>query len=418
MQSYSLEHLSDVTLTQCLASVVARTCGTTAELIAHIAEFDERKLYLAAGYPSMFEYCVHVLNFSEDSACKRIRAGRACRDFPLLFEAIAAGRLHLSAVVMLAPRLARENVEDLVTAATHRSKAQIEQLLAERFPRPELLAWEQAVPASNPASQGRVGSDAGLSAPGRMQNQSLTPPVTPIAPERYAIQVTVGAETREKLRYAQSLLSHCAGSSDVGEVLDRALDALITQLEKRKFGATDRPRPQRENTSADPRHIPAEVRRAVWERDGGQCTFTSAGGHRCSARERLEFDHIEPVARGGRSTEENLRLRCRAHNQLAAERAFGSDFMREKRRTAERDRAETRVTHARSENAAPARTRADEIVPWLRSLGCKAEASREAARQACEELPGAPIEVLLKRAISYFGRRPQCVNEGSVQRAS
>jgi hypothetical protein len=104
---------------------------------------------------------------------------------------------------------------------------------------------------------------------------------------------------------------------------------LVAQLERRKFAKTERPRPCRPSEHA--RHVPASVKRTVWERDGGQCTFVSVNGHRCEARTRLEYDHVEPVAQGGRATVRGLRLRCRAHNQLEAERAFGRDFMNAQR---------------------------------------------------------------------------------------
>jgi len=80
------------------------------------------------------------------------------------------------------------------------------------------------------------------------------------------------------------------------------------------------------------------VKRAVWERDGGRCTFTSDDGHRCEARVGLEFDHIVPVACGGESTVGNVRVRCRPHNQFAAEQAFGADFMAAKREAARLER--------------------------------------------------------------------------------
>jgi len=115
-------------------------------------------------------------------------------------------------------------------------------------------------------------------------------------------------------------------------VLERALDALVEKLERRKFAKAARSRPGK--ASKNPRHIPADVRRAVWERDEGQCTFVSDKGKRCEARTRLEFDHIDPVARGGRSSKDGLRLRCRAHNQYEAECTFGAGFMREKRESA------------------------------------------------------------------------------------
>src|SRR4030095_11526365 len=81
----------------------------------------------------------------------------------------------------------------------------------------------------------------------------------------------------------------------------------------------------------NPRFAPAHVKRAVWRRDQGQCTYISETGRRCSARQTLELDHIQEVARGGASTISNLRLRCRAHNQYTAECTFGAQFMKAKR---------------------------------------------------------------------------------------
>src|SRR4029079_7568415 len=127
--------------------------------------------------------------------------------------------------------------------------------------------------------------------------------------------LTMDQRTRDDLQYATELLSHAIPTGDPAEVIGRALRVLIERLEKQKFAATTKPRtPKR--SSADPHHIPAHVQRAVWERDGGQCTFVGDNGHRCGSRERIEFDHIVPFARGGPSTVKNLRLRCRTHNQL------------------------------------------------------------------------------------------------------
>jgi hypothetical protein len=109
--------------------------------------------------------------------------------------------------------------------------------------------------------------------------------LAPLSPGRFALQVTLPEATRDKLRYAQDLLGHAVPSGDVAQVLDRALDALIHKLERRKFAAAARPRPGRR--SANPRHVPAAVRRAVWQRDRGQCSFVSASGHRCEARRGL-----------------------------------------------------------------------------------------------------------------------------------
>ena len=140
-------------------------------------------------------------------------------------------------------------------------------------------------------------------------------------------------------------------SGELAQVLDRALDALIAKLERRKFAKTERPRTCRAGESA--RQVPANVKRAVWQRDGGRCTFVSESGHRCESRTRLEYDHVEPVATGGHATVKGLRLRCRAHNQYAAECAFGRDFMNAKRELAQQG---AEVGRARAAAAAPAMT--------------------------------------------------------------
>src|SRR5437016_2429829 len=138
MNSYSLTHLADSTLLRELAALVSRDRATTAALLAHLAEVDERKLYLRAAYSSMYMYCVRELRMSEDTAFKLIRAARAARQFPAIFTAVAEGRLHLSAVVLLAPCLSPDTADELLAAAQHKTKAEVEQLLVKRSPKPDV----------------------------------------------------------------------------------------------------------------------------------------------------------------------------------------------------------------------------------------------------------------------------------------
>ncbi len=137
------------------------------------------------------------------------------------------------------------------------------------------------------------------------------------------------------------------------------------------------------------------MKRAVWARDGGQCTFVSEVGHRCQARKLIEFDHVEPVARGGTATVAGIRLRCRAHNQYGAEREFGAGFMRGKREAARR------VVEGRRREAERVRAAAEEVIALLRSLGFSTEEARHAAK-LCEAIADAPLEHRVRRALSYF----------------
>jgi 5-methylcytosine-specific restriction endonuclease McrA len=247
----------------------------------------------------------------------------------------------------------------------------------------------------------------------------------PASPERFLLELTIGKNTREKLRYAQALLSHAVPTGDVAQVIDRALDALILLHEKRKFGAITR-RPRRQCTTVRfqlapgqvvrKRHVPAQVRRAVWERDQGQCTFVGATGHRCEARRFLEFDHIDPVARGGKATVDGMRLRCRTHNQYEAERAFGADFMSRKRQEARLAAAESRAraaAEARARAAAEARARAaaeeqtQDVFAGLRGLGCRVDQARRAA-EFSETLHGATLEERMRASLKFLcGRSVQ-----------
>ena len=148
---------------------------------------------------------------------------------------------------------------------------------------------------------------------------------------------------------------------------------------------------------------------AVWKRDGGRCTFTTETGHRCPARDLLQYDHIDPVARGGEATVENLRLRCRTHNQLDAEQAFGKEFIAEKRETARRERAATRQQAANAKLLASPDRDADpdperDVVPRLRQLRCRPEHIRLAASH-CESLPeGTSLDDRVREAVRFVGR--------------
>src|SRR5438034_6916277 len=85
---------------------------------SRIAEIDDRKLYLRESYPSLFAFCVHELRLSEDATYRRITAARAARRFPSILVALVEGRVHLAAVLMLAPYLTSANAEELLVAAT------------------------------------------------------------------------------------------------------------------------------------------------------------------------------------------------------------------------------------------------------------------------------------------------------------
>ena len=329
--------LSDAALLDEVKRLTAGERHATARLIAALGELDARRLYLGEGCSSLFTYCTQVLHLSEHAAYLRIEAARAARRWPDILGLLADGALHLTAVGLLAPHLTLENHERVLAAARHKSKREIEELVATVRPLPAVPSTVRklAVPKTptSPALVGHSSPDpagpcsvlvtaAIESAPPTPELRKLVAEVKPLAPERYKVQFTVSRQTHEQLREAQNLLRHRIPGGDVGAIFERALTVLLTQLHRTRHALVDRPRLTSRSSGAG-RHVPAAVKRAVWERDSGQCAFTGAAG-RCAERGFLEYHHVVPFADGGATSADNLELRCRAHNTYEAARWFGA----------------------------------------------------------------------------------------------
>jgi 5-methylcytosine-specific restriction endonuclease McrA len=198
-------------------------------------------------------------------------------------------------------------------------------------------------------------------------------------------------------------------SSNIAEVYDRAMKELIKKLERTRFGACERPRSRPGRTKSGSRHVPLHVKRAVWQRDGGQCTFKSESGRRCEARRGLQFDHVTEYALGGEATLDGIRLRCRGHNQYTAEQTFGAGFMRQKRKLAAVARARKQLGKEATAAGGVAESRQpevseDDVYKALRTLGYQDGESRRALA-LCADMPGASSEARLRRALTYFPKR-------------
>jgi hypothetical protein len=158
----------------------------------------------------------------------------------------------------------------------------------------------------------------------------------PLGAERYRVQFTVDRETYAQLEELRALMRHQIPDGDHGKILAKAIAVLLAQVRKQKFAETSRPRdpqfsaPRNELSS---RHIPAAIRRAVWKRDGGRCTFVSAGGRHCDAREFVEFDHVNAWSKTKAHPVDEITLRCRAHNQQRARLDFGEAHMAQFRKS-------------------------------------------------------------------------------------
>ena len=123
--------------------------------------------------------------------------------------------------------------------------------------------------------------------------------------------------------------SGCRWSRQPASIVEAAVTEKLERLEAKRFGKTKKPRKSLEDADTSPgvRGISAPVRRFVWARDGGRCTFENGDGRRCTARDGLHFHHDEPYGLGGGRGPENIRLLCKVHNDYMAELDYGKEKM-------------------------------------------------------------------------------------------
>ena len=381
MSRFELKDRSDQQLLTGAKQLVSRERLATAELIAHLGEIDSRRLFLEEGCSSLFKYCTQVLHLSESAAYHRIDVMRVARKFPVIFERLAEGSIHLSALRILGPCLTSQNHLTLLDAAKHQSKEEVERIAATVSPRPDVPSVIRKLPergmsesqtgagesglfrgnseetTAEPASlQAQAGSQAVSAVPG-LPATPRRPTVAALSPGRYKVEFTADDETHQALRQLQELMRHQVPNGDVGAIMKEALLSLLKQVKREKLAQVKEPRkrkaeagdlwggedargsdanpktndgeskpavgPSEGDGARESRHIPAEVKRSVWERDKGQCAFVGRNGRRCTERGRLEFHHVHAYALGGPATIDNIALCCRAHNAHESRLLFG-----------------------------------------------------------------------------------------------
>jgi hypothetical protein len=354
--------LASDALARRLAELVGDERNVQVDFLLHLDEFDRRRAWAEAGFPSLWEYALRVLHLREGAAFRRISAMRVLRRLPQLADALRDGRLCLSTVALLGPVLTDDNAQDLVASAAFKTKAEVEKLVVALAPRTapkdglrrlgsqSRESGRTEVPAfaappldlasraeSDRAPIGERAADGLVSLP--PPAPMARPTVRPVTESTYSLHLTLDARFKAELDELTALLGHKVPNGDLRAVLLIAVQCAIAHYGKRKGAKAVR---QTARAAAEPksvpsqatsggcaarRSIPAEVRREVWRRDGGQCTWLGPDGQRCPGKARLEFDHIQPVALGGASTVANIRLTCKAHNLLHAERVFGREHM-------------------------------------------------------------------------------------------
>ncbi len=266
------------------------------------------------------------------------------RKYPVILSMLEDGRLHLCGIGVLSRHLNDVNYEDVLARATHKTKREIEILVAELDPKPDVpprirkrpQRKTKATPpeSANELCQDRVEQNAPVAEPEPPAVPNKPATVQPLSKARYKVEFTASEELRDKLKRLERLMP----DDDLASIIDAAVTEKLERLDARRYAKTKNPRKSLEDADTSPgaRGISAPVRRFVCERDGDQCVFVSADGKRCPEREPLEFHHIKPYGRDGDRGATNICLMCRSHNAYMAELDYGKEKMDQFRRSSDR----------------------------------------------------------------------------------
>ncbi|HEX7490015.1 MAG TPA: HNH endonuclease signature motif containing protein, partial [Anaeromyxobacteraceae bacterium] len=307
--------------------------------------------WLELGHTSLFYFLHRELGLSKGAAFYRKTAVELVQRYPEVIEPLRQGKLCITSVVELAKVITPENRGEVVPRFFHASKREAKAVAAELRPAEatprrdvvtvlQLAAPAKAVTRSEVATwpatpgavvqpdepRGEVPTSSPYPPPPAPLSAARADEVEPLTGDLRRFHTTVSKRFLAKLAAARDALSHSHPGADTEAVLEAALDLLLAANDKKK-GLVKKPRAAPARPSASPRHIPAEVKRAVWTRDGKCCQWPVASGGVCGSTTRLEYDHIVPLARGGASTVSNIRILCATHNQLAARQVFGEAWM-------------------------------------------------------------------------------------------
>jgi hypothetical protein len=312
-----LRSISDNVLLENMESTAGREREITLQALQLLREVDRRSLYLKLSYKNLFEYAVGKLKYSEGSAQRRISSMRLLKELPELEKKFESGALPLSTLSQAQSFFNQEKTEnsekrEILETLENKSVREVQRELVSRSSEPEKLYKEK---------------------------------IRAVSATHTEVKFLVKEEFLAEIEELRAILSHQMPGATVKEVLGFAVKKTLKVLRikepkkdlklngetKKEIDLVKTVKGTKKiiNEKSPPalavkssRYIPVEVKRRVWKRDGGQCSF-ECNGRNCTSKHYLEFDHIVPFALGGQATVENLRVRCRAHNQLAAVAAFG-----------------------------------------------------------------------------------------------
>lgn len=315
----NFKNISDQELENKIQNAVKEENILKIQILHLLAEFEQRRLY-AKDHPSLFEYCVKTLKYTAGAAQRRIDTMRAMKLIPEIERKLVSGELNSSSVSQ-AQRFFRQEAK-----AGKKYDTEAKKKVLEKLENKTARECEKELVKISPNA---------LPKEGRRE----------ITEEHTELKIVLNANQIAKLNKVKALLSNKYSHLTDGELIEVLADLTIKKLDPsakaarrslptlavepsttKEAGVFDAPGktfgPKGVRPVSDPRYIPASTKSAIWKRDGGRCTHPN-----CGSTHFIEIDHIVPVALGGLSDFENLRLLCRTHNTQSAIEVFGQEKM-------------------------------------------------------------------------------------------
>ena len=279
----------------------------TGLVISNLQKIYDTKLYLQMGFSSMFEYCTRGLGYSEASAYRRISTVKLSATIPEIKAKLDSGDLNMTTLSMAQSFFTRaekglkqvsgtnvvafnlESKKKVLAKIENCSKKQTEEILIHTAV--ELGLAKTLEPARN--EKLRV-----------------------VSSNEVALHLRLKKSTLSKLEQIKSLRAHKNPNMSYADLIEDMSDYMLKKIDLSRATPMKKTKaPARSEVVS--RYIPSHIKRAVWQRDQGQCTYRSElNQQRCGSKHLLQIDHIIQFSQGGPNSMTNLRLLCHAHHRL------------------------------------------------------------------------------------------------------
>lgn len=255
------------------------------QVLDYLVEIERRLLYVESGHTSMFNFCTQELKFSSRQASSRNNASRLVNEFKFLRAFIQAGEIHLDTLDFVARVFKKHKVHKEVKIKVLKEIKGISKKKA------EVIVYDML-----------------------NLDYSRMDRVKRVSKDKLEFTITISNQTLEKFRKVQKIRSH--KMMTVGELFDYALETTLESIDP------ERKKIVRVKTKSNSRTPSANLKALVWKNASSTCQYPG-----CNEEHFLEVDHIRPIYRGGKTELSNLRLLCRLHNRIEAEKKVGVQIM-------------------------------------------------------------------------------------------